>query len=38
MAWLRKRLLAAAMMAALTPMSSAYADIGDTPVIGGLFN
>lgn len=38
MAWLRKRLLPAAIVAAVTPLSSAYADIGDTPVIGGLFN
>lgn len=38
MAWLRKRLLPVAIVAALTPLSSAYADIGDTPVIGGLFN
>ncbi|NOJ21319.1 alkaline phosphatase family protein [Vibrio coralliilyticus] len=38
MAWLRKRLLPAAIVAAVTPLSPAYADIGDTPVIGGLFN
>lgn len=38
MAWFKKNTLAAVLITALSPVSSVYADIGNTPVVGGIFN
>lgn len=38
MAWFKKSTLAIALITPLSPVSLSYAEVGDTPVIGGIFN
>ncbi|UUM31907.1 alkaline phosphatase family protein [Vibrio japonicus] len=38
MAWFKKNALTAVLITALSPVSLSYADIGNTPVVGGIFN